>query len=151
MHLHTFVYMKSIKESFFYDEVLKELNLHFGNFYFFEGFVISEIKENVVFKWEYARILTHEVAEFYNTSGADIVYISNRINKYNVSPVDWLKFTFYAFKLKGYAIVVNSELENRNAKFESLFVPSKFKVFDNSLEAIQWAGTINEVRASEVI
>ncbi|AGC76260.1 hypothetical protein LX97_00927 [Nonlabens dokdonensis] len=136
--------MLTIKNSSLYNETLKELNYSFGNFYFFDGFVVSEIKEGVDFSWELAKPIIQEVESFYNTKGSDIVYISNRVNSYNVKPVDWLKFTAFAFKLKGYAIVVDSHIKGRNAKFESLFIPVKFKVFDDLVHSILWAAHLNE-------
>jgi hypothetical protein len=148
---YTFVLMNSIKQSLFHDEMLKELHYTFGSFYLFNGFVVSEIKEGVDFSWKQAKILIEDVASFYDTNGNDIVYISHRIHKYNVKPVDWLKFASYALKLKGYAIVVNNALESRNANFESLFVRSKFKIFTNCLEAVQWAATISETKPSRAV
>ncbi len=136
--------MIAIKQSYLKSEILKELNYYWGNFYFFEGFVVSEINEGVDFSWELAKPVIHEVERFYNSKGSDIVYISNRIYGYNVKPVDWLKFTAFAFKLKGYAIVVDSHLKSRNAKFESLFIPVKFKVFNDITESIIWAAHLND-------
>ncbi|MEN8815257.1 MAG: hypothetical protein ABF274_00105 [Nonlabens sp.] len=143
--------MNSIKQSLFQDEILKELHYSFGSFYLFHGFIVSEINEGIDFSWKHGEIFIKDALSFYNSDGKDIVYISHRIHKYNVKPVDWLKFTSYALKLRGYAIVVDNALETRNAKFESLFVPSKFRVFDNCLEAVQWAATINEDVISKAI
>lgn len=140
--------MKSIKESLFYDEVLKELHYSFGSFYLFNGFIVSEINEGIDFSWKHGEIFIKDALSFYNSDGKDIVYISHRVNKYNVKPVDWLKFTSYALKLKGYAIVTDSASESRNAYFESLFVRSKFKVFSSCLEAIQWVGTMDETKST---
>ena len=82
--------MSSIKDSVFYSEVLKEVNYHFGDYYFFDGFIVSEIKEGVDFSWDNAKTIIDEAADYYNTSGNDIVYISNRIFKYKIQPVHWL-------------------------------------------------------------
>jgi hypothetical protein len=136
--------MRSIKDSVFYSEVLKELNYHFGDYYFFDGFIVSEIKEGVDFSWDNAKIIIDEAANYYNTSGNDIVYISNRIFKYKIQPVHWLKFSMHAYTLKGYGIVTTNEIANRNAKFESTFVRSKFQIFNDVFQAIQWAAAIND-------
>ncbi|WP_124978872.1 hypothetical protein [Nonlabens xiamenensis] len=138
--------MQAIKDTVFYSEVIKEFNFHFGNFYFFDGFIVSEIKTGVDFSWEHARQVIHKVTEFYKTSGSDIIYISNRINEYNVKPADWLKFTMYTFKLKAYGIVANTTIKRRNAKLESLFIPTKFRTFNDVFEAIQWAAQLNDAR-----
>ena len=136
--------MEAIKDSVFYSEVLKEVNYPFGDYYFFDGFIVAEIKEGVDFSWENAKIIIDEASSFYNTSGNDIVYISNRIFKYKIQPVHWLRFSRYAFSLRGYAIVTTSNIVSRNAKFESIFVRAKCQAFDNMFEAIQWAAAINE-------
>ena len=136
--------MTTVKTSPLYSEVLKELNYSWGCFYFFDGFVVSEINEGVNFSWEFAKHVILEVNEFYKSNSSDLVYISNRINGYNVKPVDSFKFAACAFKLKGYGIVVDSHIKSRNAKFESLFVPMKIKVFNDLLDCIQWAAHLNE-------
>lgn len=142
--------MKSIKESLFYAEVSKEVNFHFGDFYFFEGFIVSEIKEGTVFTWENVKKMIKAVIDFYKPTGFDIVYISNRINNYSINPTDWLKFTSKGMKVKGFAIVTKMGKSDKTADFESLFVPSNFKVFDNTLEAIQWAASLKEVKEKDL-
>ncbi|PPK96412.1 hypothetical protein LY01_00232 [Nonlabens xylanidelens] len=136
--------MQSIKDSVFYGEVLKELNYSFGDFYLFDGFFVSEIKSGTDFSWENAKVAIEDITPFYQSDGSDVVYISNRINDYNVKPVDWFKFTMYAFKLHGYGIVVKNKLARKNANFESIFIPVKFKTFNDVFEAIQWVAIIND-------
>lgn len=136
--------MSSIKDSVFYSEVLKELNYPFGDYYFFDGFIVSEIKEGVDFSWDNAKTIIDEAADYYNTSGNDIVYISNRIFKYKIQPVHWLRFSMYAFSLKAYAVVTTNEIAIRNAEFESTFIHSKFQIFNDIFEAIQWAAAVND-------
>jgi hypothetical protein len=143
--------MRSIKDSVFYSEVLKEVNYHFGDYYFFDGFIVSEIKEGADFSWDNAKVIIDEAAAYYNTSGNDIVYISNRIFKYKIQPVHWLRFSMYAFTLKGYGIVATNEIAFRNAKFESTFVRSKVKIFNNLFEAIQWAAAVNDSKKEGMV
>lgn len=140
------VAMKSIKESLFYSEVSKELNFPFGDFYFFDGFLVAEIKEGTVFSWDNVKVLIKAVIDFYRPTGFDIVYISNRIHNYSINPTDWLKFTSKGMKINGFAIVSKMGVNDKTADFESLFVPANFKVFDNVLEAIQWAASIKDFK-----
>lgn len=58
----------------FYSEVLHEMNISYGNFYFFEGFVVSEIFEDVLFGWEEAKLVIYEVTNFM-TLMVEISYI----------------------------------------------------------------------------
>lgn len=135
--------MISIKDSVFYSEVLHEMNMSYGNFYFFEGFVVSEIFEDVLFGWEEAKPVIYEVTKFYDTDGRNIVYLSNRINDYSVKPVDWLNFASYSFKLRGYGVINTSKSGLLNSKLESLFVKSKFKTFTDLTDALQWAAELS--------
>nr|WP_042245540.1 hypothetical protein [Nonlabens ulvanivorans] len=140
--------MNSIRESVFYPEVLKEINMHYGNFYFFDGFIVSEVFKNVVFGWEEAKPIVNAATSFYNTDGSKLVYISNRINKYSVKPVDWFHFANYSFKLMGYGVVNYTDPGLINSKLESLFVKSKFKSFTSLMDALQWAAALkNSVKS----
>jgi len=141
--------MKRVEDSELALEILKKLSLPYGNFYFFEHFIVSEINEDVLFTWELAQPIINEAVEFYNNKGSKIIYISNRIHKYSVKPVDWLKFVSYCFQLKGYAVVSSSSIARRNGKLESLFVPSKFSTFHNINEAVKWALDLQRVEAGD--
>ena len=136
--------MSTVKETIFYTEVLKELNLPYGDFYFFDGFIVSEIFEGVNFTWEEAKPVIYEVTSFYESDGADLIYISNRINKYSVKPLDWLNFASFSFKLLGYGVINYSEPGKLNSKLESMFVRSKFKTFSSIVEALQWAAELTK-------
>ena len=135
--------MKSIRETEFYSEVRKELNLPYADVYFFDHFLVSEIHADVLFTWELAKPIVYEATSYYENSGEKIIYISNRIHPYTVKAVDWLLFIKYSFKLGGYVIISGDEKGARNAIFESLFIPTKFKVFNDFYDAIQWAATIH--------
>ncbi len=134
--------MKSVKETAFYSEVRKELHLPYATVYFFDHFLVSEINADVLFTWELAKPIINEATTFYGNTGEKIIYISNRINSYTVKAVDWLLFIKYSFKLAGYAIISRDERGARSAVFESLFIPTKFKVFYDFIDAMQWAATI---------
>lgn len=137
--------MQSVEQSPFYPSVLKELHFPFGKFYLFEKFVIAEVDEGVTFSWTHAKLVIEEVTDFYDqTDGSNLIYITNRINKYDVKPVDWLKFFMHTFSLKGYAVVTDSRIGTQNAKLESLFMKSKFKTFQSLLDAVQWAAALHD-------
>lgn len=137
--------MISIKDSIFYSEVKKEMNLPYGDFYFFDGFIVSEIFEGINFSWEEAKPVVYEATSFYGGDGRELIYISNRINKYSVKPLDWLNFASYSFKLRGYAVVNYSEAASINSILESMFVKSKFKTFKDLMDAMQWAADLSNV------
>lgn len=125
--------MKSIKETNLYSEVLKEINYSFADIFIFEGFVVSEIKENVSFTWEnHGKVIIDDVAEYLNTgtNGTDIIYISNRIHAYTIMATDWLKFYRNRYNLKGYYVVLGAHKSSMiNTVFENMFFNSMIKKF----------------------
>ena len=132
--------MLSLKETQFYTEVLKELNYPFANIYIFNGFVISEINEGVVFSWkDHAQRIVHDVSSFTGNNGSDIVYISHRINSYSLKPMDWLHFFKDSFNLKSYGVVGYNSLSFFNTVIENQFFKKKITRFKDLESAMQWA------------
>ncbi|MBQ0786771.1 MAG: hypothetical protein KBT69_04680 [Oceanihabitans sp.] len=114
--------MKSIKETDLYTEVLKEFNYAFGNVFLFEGYVVSEINEGIVFSWEiHAERITKDIASFLGTDGSDIIYISNRVHSYSVMAADWSKFFKNSYNLQDYYVVGQEKSSLINTMFEKLF------------------------------
>lgn len=132
--------MTSIKDTPFYNEVIKELNYPFANVFLFNGYVVSEIKQGVVFSWdEHAELISQDIASYFGTDGEDLIYISNRINSYSVLAADWFKFFKHNYKLKGYAIVGYGKFTFINAMIENLFFDKKIKRFSDINAALDWA------------
>ncbi|WP_346882136.1 hypothetical protein [uncultured Algibacter sp.] len=140
--------MVSIKETNLYPNVIKELNYSFADIYIFKGYVISEIKEGIVFNWDnHAKTVIDDVTKFLNTDGGDLIYISNRINSYSVMAQDWIKFFKNSYKLKGYYVVSDRQTSIMGYMVENLFFKNKMKKFSSIYEAINWLekGRITEV------
>ena len=140
--------MVSIKETNLYPNVIKELNYSFADIYIFKGYVISEIKEGIVFNWDnHAKAVVDDVTKFLNTDGGDLIYISNRINSYSVMAQDWIKFFKNCYKLKGYYVVSDRQTSIVGYMVENLFFKNKIKKFSSIYEAINWLekGRITEV------
>ena len=132
--------MLSLKETQFYADVLKELNYPFATVYIFEGYVISEINEGVVFSWEdHAKKMTKDIASFAKTDGSNLVYLSHRINSYSIKPMDWLNFYKNSFSLKGYGVVGYNSFSFVNTVIENLFFSKKIRRFNDLETAILWA------------
>ena len=110
----------------------------FGHFYFFDGFIISEIKEGVLFDWEKAKKVIDKAYAHYGDD-PNLVYISNRIYSYSVVPQDWLKFFSNKHPLKAMAVVAENKTSVINLMMEKLFFFSRVKKFDNLESAIKWA------------
>ncbi|MGC6429647.1 MAG: hypothetical protein ACON5F_01240 [Jejuia sp.] len=140
--------MLSVKQTELYSEVLKELNYPFGDFFIFNGFVISEIKQGIVVSWEeHAKHFVQDIAYYLGVDGRDIVYISNRINSYSVKAVDWLKFFKSDYKMKAYCVVSDSSTSKINLMVENLFFNNKIKSFQSLFTAINWVKKDHELVA----
>lgn len=132
--------MLSLKETKFYENVLKEINYPFADIYIFEGFVVSEIKEGVVFSWEdHAKRIVADIVNFTNNNGTEIVYLSHRIHSYSLKPMDWLYFYKNRFNLKGYGVIGYNSFSFLNTVVENLFFSKKIRRFGDLETAIQWA------------
>ncbi|MGE5943293.1 MAG: hypothetical protein ACM31G_03030 [Flavobacteriales bacterium] len=120
-------------------EIIKELNYPFGNVFIFEGFLVSEINEDITFNWEdCGKLVVEDVATFLGTDGKDLVYISNRIHSYSVVAADWLKFFKASYTLKAYCIVSKGKSGAMNYMIEKLFFSKKIKRFTSIFEAVNW-------------
>ena len=83
--------MKRVKDLPYFKKIREVREFEFGVFYYFDGLVISEIKEGVVFDWNMAKRAVAAAKEIFGEE-TPIAYISNRINSYTVVPTEWLKF-----------------------------------------------------------
>ncbi|NNK82782.1 MAG: hypothetical protein HKO92_06640 [Flavobacteriaceae bacterium] len=126
--------MISVKTSHFYLQVIKELHYPFGNVYVFNGFLVSEINEGVIFSWdEHGKRVAEDVSCYLGTLGDNLIYISNRIHSYSVVASDWKKYYQNYKNLRGYYVVEEKKQGALNSLVESLFFNGNIKRF-NSLE-----------------
>lgn len=109
-----------------------------GTYYFFENFIIAEINEGVTYTWESAQDIIEAALEHYGENPS-ICYITNRVNKYEVKPSDWLKFFRKSYFINGYAIVSYTERGWINAILEKFFLSTKVEYFSDLYEAVKWA------------
>ncbi|MDO7172693.1 hypothetical protein [Mariniflexile sp. AS56] len=131
--------MVSIKETIFYDDVIKELNYPFGDVFIFEGIVVSEIGEGVIFSWsKYGKLISEDIAMYLGTTGKELIYISNRINSYSVLATDWLKYYKNNYCLKSYYVVSSHRSGDLNYIIENLFFKDKIKRFTDLYVAMNW-------------
>lgn len=130
--------MKSVKNLDFFKNIRQVREFEFGIFYFFDGLVISEMKDGVVFNWrmaEKAIKAAHEVLG----EGTPIAYISNRINSYFVVPTDWVKFYKNRHQLHFYSVVGYTKGNVLSLFLERLFFRNSIRKFTDLEEAIQWS------------
>lgn len=134
--------MKSVRNSQYFNEVIKTFTYPYGELFVFNGFVVSEISEGITFDWKCASIMLNDVVNLLNTSGEDLIYISNRINSYSVKPSDWLKFFNHNYTLKSYFVISGNKIGTLNSTIEKLFFKNKIHHFQSLEQAITEAKSL---------
>lgn len=114
----------------------------YGNYYFLNGFIVSEINKGVVYNWEVAQEII-ELAVNYYGENLPVCLISNRIYPYATNPLGWNKFFKSKRRLNAFAVVSYTERTWKNAAIEKLFFNSKMERFKNIHEAVNWVKKIN--------
>ena len=129
---------RTVKEIAFFKNIKEVRECEFGVFYFFDGLVISEIKEGIVFNWDMAKKIINIA---YDLLGRDtpIALISNRINDYSVVPTDWLKFYMHRHQLEFYSIVAYDKSGLSSIVLERMFFKNNIRQFSNLETAIAWS------------
>lgn len=130
--------MKRVKELNYFKNIREVREFEFGIFYYFNGLVISEMKEDVIFGWEMARKAIKAAHEIFG-AGRTIVYISNRINNYYVLPTDWAKFYKNRHQLSSYAVVGETKGSFASLVLERMFFKNSIYQFSDIEEAIKWS------------
>ncbi|MBR9854063.1 MAG: hypothetical protein GYB37_05710 [Algicola sp.] len=130
--------MQSVRELEFFKNIRESREYEFGIFFFFEGLVISEMKEGAIFNWAIAEKI---IAAAYQVLGKDkpIAYISNRINDYSVVPTDWLKFYKHRHQLEFYSIVAYNKSGLASVVLERMFFRNKIRQFSDLDNAIKFS------------
>jgi len=127
-----------VEESKYKDLYQKKISLHYGNFYIFDTYVISEISEGVHFNWALAEGVINLVYEHFGSRDIKVAYISNRINNYTVHAQDWLNFYKERHHLEAFAVVAYSKLGLMNVILEKVFSQVRLKKFRDLDSAVEW-------------
>jgi len=130
--------MKSVKNTDFFRNIRQVREFEFGVFYFFDGLVISEMKNGVIFNWAMAQ---KAINAAYEVLGEDvqIAYISNRIHSYYVVPTDWIKFYKNRHQLNFYSVVGYTNGNRISLFLERFFFRNSIRKFTDLEEAIAWS------------
>ncbi len=124
----------------------KKIILPFGDFYFFDKFVVSEIHEGVHFDWKKVKQLIDYVYKHYSDN-FNIAYVSNRVNSYSSEPQSWIKLRASGYDfIVAVAIVVYDEINFETATLEKLFANKSLKRCFSIEEAINWVLDLDEFK-----
>lgn len=121
------------------EEILRTIELEFTILEFHRQFVISRVREEAVLSKKQIQDLVEVCSDFYKRK--KFVYISKRINNYNVDPTSYLNLEKVK-NLAGIAIVSKKPSAINMAKFEKSFSKVPFEIFSEMDEAYEW---INEI------
>lgn len=118
---------------------IKIIELDFSILEFFDHYVISRLKEDVVFDRPQVKQLVELCNDYFGNSC--FVYISHRVNNYNVNPTIYLKLK-EAKHLCGIGIVSRKSSALNMATFEKTFAKVPFEVFMELQDAKNWASKV---------
>ncbi|MEW7292664.1 hypothetical protein [Aquimarina sp. 2304DJ70-9] len=121
--------------------LIKKHDLNIGSVSFYKNFVISEMKEGIIFDYDNATRLLELCNEYYGKK-IPFIYISNRINSYSISPTGHFKSSKMFPNLKGYGVVSYNSINNGVAKLEQSFLNIPTNIFNNLEDAIRWTEEI---------
>jgi len=121
-----------------------KLKKPFGNFYFLESFILSELNEGVHFDWNKVEEIAIEVVKFYGIN-VKVGHVSNRINSYSVDPSVWTKLDEKYSILTTSTIVSYNEMTLMNASIEEVFSKNNIKHCISLEEGTEWILNFNKV------
>jgi len=119
-------------------KLIKKHDLTIGTFYFFENYMVAEIKEGIALAYENATEMLNLAKEYFGNK-TPFVYITNRINSYSFNPTVHFKTVALFPNLIGYATVTYDEINHEIAQLEESFMNRPAKNFRTLEDAIQWA------------
>ncbi len=130
--------MKRVRELQIFKNIREVREFDFGIFYYFDGLVISEMKEGVIFDWNMAEKAVIAAQEIFGENHP-IAYISNRINSYTVAPADWIKFYNHRQKLSFYSVVGSTQGNFASIVLERMFFQNSIHQFTDLQQAIDFS------------
>jgi hypothetical protein len=116
----------------------KKAEFPFGTFYFFDEFLLSELKQGIHFSWDKVKKVSNLASKYYGKDNK-VVYISNRVNSYSIEPQSWLKFDKEYNFFKASAIIAYDTKGGNSVVLEKLFSQKKIQIFNDLDSAIEWA------------
>ena len=117
----------------------KKINFHFGNFYFFNDFIIGELNEGIHFDLVKILQVVDKINNYYGEN-FKLVYIANRINSYSTDPQSWPKLQAIGHNfIVATALVSYNDIGFKVAAVEKQISKTYLKRYNNLNDAIIWA------------
>lgn len=118
---------------------LKKIDLEFTDLQFYNDYVISTVKRDMVLEKDQVRLLKRICQDFFENR--EFVYIAERKNDYNVNPMIYINLS-EGINLSGIAVVSENISRLQTANFEKQFSNIPFELFLNLEEAKAWARSL---------
>lgn len=125
----------------------QKLEFSFGNYYFCEQFVVSEIYEGIHLDWDKILEVVGAAMDYYGNT-IKIAYISNRMESYSVEPQLWLRFQQEFGFIVAVANVTYNDFGYLSATFEKAFTKLSLKRCSSLEEAFGWVYQLSEFSSS---
>ncbi|AXT53328.1 hypothetical protein D1818_21785 [Aquimarina sp. BL5] len=120
------------------DTLIKKYDLNLGTYYFYDQYIIAEIKEGEVITLGKLHDLIPIVQKHYGND-QPFTYISDRINSHSIIPTDYLDCPLiYMDNFKGYGVVTYNSISTMSTEIEKHFAKRPFYNFQDLKDAIEW-------------
>ncbi|WP_027125156.1 hypothetical protein [Gelidibacter mesophilus] len=120
-----------------------KIEFSFGDLYFFENFILSELHEGIHFDWDKILEVIGATLDYYSGE-FEIAYISNRVNSYSTDPQLWQRFHQEFNFISAIATVTYNDFGYINASIEKQFAKISLKRCDHLEEALTWVKHLRE-------
>lgn len=120
---------------------IKILELEFTILKFHKNYVVSQPRAGQLLAGKQVADLVEVCSDFYQ--GKNFVYLSFRVNDYNVNPTVYLNLETVN-NLAGIAIVSRNPSSLNMASFESKFCKVPYEIFTDLDEALMWTQEVVE-------
>jgi len=132
-----------VEESDYIQFKHSKISFYFGDFYFFEKFIVGELNDGIHF--DLIKVIQVN-DKIYNHYGQDfkLIYIANRINSYSTDPQTWTKLQERGDDfLIAAALVIYNDIGFKVAAVEKQISKTYIKRCNHLDEAINWALEVN--------
>lgn len=120
------------------DNFIQKYDLNLGTYYFYNNYIIAEIKEGAVITLGKLYDLIPIVQKHYG-NGQPFTYISDRIYSHSIIPTDYLDCPLINMSnFKGYGVVTYNQASEMSIEVEKHFSQRPFHNFKNLKDAINW-------------
>ncbi|WP_452224677.1 hypothetical protein [Lacinutrix chionoecetis] len=118
-------------------ECVKETHhLSIGDFYFLKNAIIAEIREGVHIDLESSQEFFEIANSYYNKPFG---YVSNRINQFSVSPMDFANYSVEIENIISFcAVLYDNRFDQMNVQIEKRFSHKPFHIVYKIADAISW-------------